>query len=284
MSEYWAAAFLGIVQGLTEFLPVSSSGHLAITESSPILHEALSQLFSSINPLQFNIILHAGTLLAVLWYFRIDIFELTKNGFFLVSKKSHQVEEQNKRLIYAIILATVPAATVPLYKSYVEEATTSTFAVSIAFILNGLFLIFSESRRKNISSEDQANFVKPAVALLIGFFQCIAVFPGISRSGSTISIAMLLRVKPAEAVRFSFLISIPVMVAAILLEMKALITQEQLGASSIIPALLGALIAFFTGILSLKLLTWIGKKASFTPFGIYTLLLGLLLIITGDFS
>jgi undecaprenyl-diphosphatase len=282
MSEVISSIILGIVQGATEFLPVSSSGHLAAIENSPFIHSLLEGLFNEVNQLQFNLILHAGTLLAIVLYYKQEIWNLIINTITILSGKHAQVSYESKQLILAIILATIPALSVPLYKDVVEQATETMLAISIAFIVNGLFLITAEyvKKRKTIKQADLIS-ISIKAALLIGVFQCIAVFPGISRSGSTISMALLLGISPSQAVKFSFLISLPVLSGALLLESKNVLTNTSISTEALIFPIIGSIAAFIVGLLSLKALTWIGRKASFTPFGIYTIVLGTLLIITG---
>ena len=282
MSEIISSIILGIVQGATEFLPVSSSGHLAAIENSPFFHSLLKGLFNEVNQLQFNLILHAGTLLAIVLYYKQDIWNLIINTITILSGKHAQVSEDSKKLILAIILATIPALSVPFYKDVVEQATETMMAVSIAFIVNGLFLIVAEYvKKKKTGKQPDLIAVKIQAAFLIGVFQCIAVFPGISRSGSTISMALLLGISPSQAVKFSFLISLPVLSGALLLESKDVLTNTSISTEALLFPIIGSAAAFIVGLLSLRALTWIGKKANFTPFGIYTIVLGTLLIITG---
>ena len=282
MSELGSSILLGIIQGATEFLPVSSSGHLAAVENSAFIHSSIEGLFVEVNQLQFNLILHAGTLLAVILYYRKEILSLIVDTLKILTKRQQEVSTDSKKLILAIIIATIPALTVPLYKDYVEQATETMVAISIAFIVNGLFLITAEKVRKHKKqTQDDLLSVSVKAAFLIGLFQCIAVFPGISRSGSTISMALLLGISASHAVKFSFLISLPVLGGALLLEGKTVLSNTAFSMDALLIPLIGSLSAFIVGLLSLQALTWIGKKASFTPFGIYTLILGTILIISG---
>lgn len=264
--------FLSVLQGATEFLPVSSSGHLAFFENLPVFAGQTEELKQKISLIAFNVILHAGTLLAVIAYWFRDIKDLT-TGFF--SEISRRENGRSVHKVILIIVATLPAATVPLFKDYVEQAVHSLTVIGALFIYNGILLVFTDRlarRQQNTHTEDAMRLPD---ALLVGLFQITAVFPGISRSGSTIAAALLRRNSGMTAVRFSFLISIPILTAATLLEVKEL--YDAGGGFTQMPLMfiaIGIFVSFLTGILSLRMLVWLGRKLIFYPFGIYTIALG----------
>lgn len=266
---------LGIVQGLTEFLPVSSSGHLALLENIPYFQKYTASLEKHISLLGFNVILHLGTLLAVLYFYRKDIFSITKAFFTglknIVQKKENTHKEFNVALL--IIVATLPVLIVPFIKDFVDSSVHNLSIIGIAFIINGIILMVSELllRKKKTIAIDSSDLVWYK-ALLIGIMQVFAVFPGISRSGSTISGGLMNGLKAPEAVRFSFLMSIPVLTAAVLLEGKEAL--EKGGSIDISLFGIGMFFSFLTGMLSLSLLVYLSKKLILYPFGIYTLVLG----------
>lgn len=273
--------FLGILQGITEFLPVSSSGHLALMENLAFFQEYRHNLEAQVSLLSFNVILHAGTLLAVLFYYRRKLLTLLQGFFAAVSKKKFR--GQDMHYILLLFWATLPVLSVPLYKNFVEQATGDLSAIATLFIINA-FLLFSgqwlyayrQKREENIHN-NQIQEKKWYNALIVGLFQLLAVFPGISRSGSTISAALGQGVKGEDAVEFSFLMSIPVLAAAILLEAKEVGNSGHLGGDGLLWILLGFATSLLAGWFSLQLLTWLGKKQMFFPFAVYTLLLGIII-------
>ena len=273
--------FLGTLQGATEFLPISSSGHLAFFQNLPFFQQYSSVLAKEMPLLAFNIILHLGTLLAVIVYWHRSLLDIIVEIWRDLKGKNFTGPGFKKLLV--LFLALLPAATVPFYKDHVEAVSGSLTALAVLFIINGCFLILTDFialRKKAITqTEDDYTNLAWYKAVLIGIGQIIAVFPGISRSGSTISTGLLLGVKTDEAVRFSFLISIPIMIAAALLEAREVAEQgfSLGGATEYI--VVGLISAFISGLLSLKLLVWLAQKLVFYPFGIYTILLGVITLL-----
>ncbi|MDH5717349.1 MAG: undecaprenyl-diphosphate phosphatase [Spirochaetia bacterium] len=274
--------FLGFLQGLTEFLPISSSGHLALMENIPFFHEFSHKIQTSFSLLAFNVILHIGTIVAVIYFWRKDILSLIKKSFQNLKEKNYKGE--GIRILILIFLATLPVLSVPFYKDFVSATSESLILVSVFFIINGLFLIISDifvirkkkhhEHLKNLSEYQNKN------AFIVGIFQCFAVLPGISRSGSTISAGLFTGLSGEESVRFSFLISIPVLTGAALLEGKEAFIDTQITNFRYDWAAIGIISSFLAGILSLKLLVWLGRKLIFYPFGIYTLILGIIVLLT----
>ncbi|MDR3265062.1 MAG: undecaprenyl-diphosphate phosphatase, partial [Synergistaceae bacterium] len=253
----WHTLILGAVQGLTEFLPVSSSGHLA-----------LLQTFFGFRPsglLAFDLLLHCATMLAVLIFFRDDIARLLRQWFRgFVSSDARASEEWTTG--WAILAGTVVTAALALpLKSAVESAMQSPIAVGAGLVTTaGLLcvvpLLPERSRKLSIR-----------IALFVGFVQGLAVFPGVSRSGSTIMAGLLLGLTAPEAFRLSFLMSISAIAGASLLESRNL-----LRGSVVLPSgwLFGVAIAFALGWFSLALLRRLVLSGRWAYFGIYCFLLG----------
>lgn len=276
--NYMHALILGILQGLTEFLPVSSSGHLVLAQQFFGLRE---------NMLNFDIFVHFGTLLAVLVVFRNSILSLitgsvTDIGLCFNSKispgecfrKSHSV-----RLLSALILGTVPAGVVGItLQDTIESLFTEVIPVLAALFITGIILMgtfFIKYSRKHIG---------PATGFFVGVAQALSITPGISRSGATISTALFFGVERAEAAEYSFLLSIPAVAGATLL---AILDTAGTGFSSIAPGpyIAGMVASFFAGWFSLVILMKIVKGGRIGYFGFYCLavvLAGIILYSRGN--
>ncbi|MCL2573136.1 MAG: undecaprenyl-diphosphate phosphatase [Defluviitaleaceae bacterium] len=187
------AIILGIIQGLAEFLPISSSGHLA-----------LGQYLFGIDEgnLVFIIVVHIGTLIPVVIVYRKAIWELIKKPF--------------QKMTYLLIIATVPAAVVAIFfEDAIEAALTSISFLAAGFVATGLVLIGTDRLRKTSKKSDEITYLDAA---LIGIAQAVAVFPGISRSGSTIAASLARGINREDAAKFAFLMSIPAILGALLIQ------------------------------------------------------------------
>lgn len=272
------AVLLGVVQGATEFLPVSSSGHLVI----------FSQLLGELNESSvfFFVLLHVATLMAVVIYFWQDLLKVRGKHLMLLG------------------LATIPAVLVGLFlKDVVESLFVSVKLVGVAMLITGLLNLISDwklrqattielrekstvnstTNKSEIDEKPQHNgsgsfFPNMKQAFLIGVAQAIAITPGISRSGSTVAAGLMQGVSKETAFRFSFLLSIPAILGALLLELLD-IWQSGSALSVGLPELLGVVAAFLTGILSLKLFSLVLAKNQMKWFGIYALLMGIAVLI-----
>jgi len=203
------ALFLGILQGLTEFLPVSSSAHLIL----------LPWFFRWNNPLvdslTFDVALHAGTLLAILWYFRRDWVELL-GGFCRILAR-RRVQDFEERLIVYIVLSTIPAAAVGLLlKKMIEESFRNPALIVLPLVAVSLLMIYVERRSRPSHPLDELSLKD---ALIIGCAQALALLPGVSRSGITITTGLFRGYKREAATRFSFLLSAPAIAGAALLHL-----------------------------------------------------------------
>jgi len=243
---------LGILQGITEFLPVSSSGHLVIVQY-------MLGIESPGNALE--ILFHIGTLFSVIFVFYKDIKLIVMS----LNKKPSQV------LVMHIITATVPAVIIGLtFKDYINSVFSSIVPVGYALLFTGAVLILS------INFKNKNKSLSYLYSILIGLSQAMAIIPGISRSGTTISISMLLGIPPKEAARFSFLLSIPVIVGAGVLGFIELQSNDSFTIEVIIVAILTS---FAVGTLSLKMLLKILEIGRFHFFGIYCLVAGIIAIL-----
>jgi len=246
------AIILGIIQGLTEFLPISSSGHLV-----------LSQIILGIQipGNDFEVLLHVGTLCSILVVFNNDI----KNIFFTLSSKETQ------RFILMLFVGTIPAVIIGIgFKDEIGKLFDNIIVVGFALLFTGIILISSFY----FKSETKKNTI--IKSSLIGIAQAVAIIPGISRSGMTISFALFLGLDARQASKFSFLLAIPVISGAAIL----MSTELRDGFSiDIYIAISGLLTSFFVGVIALKwLLAWL-NTGKFHYFGIYCFLIGILTII-----
>lgn len=255
---------LGAVQGLTEFLPVSSSGHIAIGALLFDLEEAGPSL---------SIVLHLGTLVATLLLFRKDVVGLFAATARAVTTPSSLRESEEGRTLARILLASVPTAVIGLLiKDYVEEWARFPWVVGTCLLVSALLVL--TTRRSGTSTEAKKE-ISLSAALIVGVVQGVAVLPGISRSGATIAAAMMLGMAGASAFRFSFLLSLPAVAGAALL----LLLKDNAFAS-VPPVLwLGGLVALVVGVVSLLLLRRVVNEGRFWAFSLYLVPVGIGLIV-----
>lgn len=262
------AIILGIVQGLTEFLPVSSSAHLVFM--TDILH--LPQNVA------FDTVLHLGTLVAVVGYFWKDVVKIISSfissilDIFRGKFKEGLKEEPFKKLSWLIIIGTIPAGLVGiLFKNQFEALFNSIFYVGIFLIITGI-LLWAAERVKPGDKDVKDMTLKNAV--VIGIFQAIAIAPGISRSGATISAGLFSGLNRELAARFSFLLSIPAILGAALVQMKDISTFD----ASTTVLIAGFLAAAIFGYLAIKLLLKIIKERTLMIFAYYCWIVGIISI------
>ena len=252
---------LGIIQGLTELLPVSSSAHLNIF---PWL------LGWSEIPDSFDIALHFGTLMAITIFFFRDWIDLIKGGFNKVFKKEDSV---NGRMFWYIMIATIPAGILGMILEKISGKIFNTMnkemiAIAFMLIVMGILLYVVDSKCKTRIRYEKINFKQ---AFLIGMSQAIAgAFPGTSRSGITMTVARSMKIDRESAAKFSFLLSTPMIAAAVLVSMGDFVFNTAF--------VLGVLSSFIVGILVIKFLLDYLKKGSFKVFAVYRVVLGLIII------
>ncbi len=259
------AIILGIIQGLTEFLPISSSGHLVILPF--VFNWELSSKESYI----FNVLVQIGTLVAVIFYFRKDLIAITTD-FFKQLFSGQPFATHESRLGWLMIIATIPAGLVGLlFEDAVEQAFSSPLFAGIALLVTGFLMTIAEI--VNVKIGDIRDITLPT-ALVMGLMQSLAIFPGISRSGATISGGMFCHIRRKEAGKFSFLMSIPIMLAAGGLSTYQLVTEIP-DTNGFLPIIaLGFLTAAVVGYIAIHWLLKFLSNHSLIYFAIYCFLLG----------
>lgn len=266
------AIIQGIIQGLTEFLPVSSSGHLALYQHYFGESESSGLFFSAI--------LHLGTLLATFIAFRKDIIALLKEAGSMIADLfkgklfKTKMNPERRMIVMLIISCLVLVPCIPLKDTVEMVSTTYMIALGCLFLYTSFILFLSD---KCVKGTKTAGDITWKNALTVGIFQAIALFPGVSRSGSTISGGLFSGFTRDTAVKYSFILGMPTILAGCLLEFKDAISEsEQFG--SVLPYIVGFAVSAVVGICAIKMVNWIVKSNKFTIFSIYTLLLGLTII------
>jgi len=264
------ALILGLVQGLTEFLPVSSSGHLAICKQLLGVEPS--------GDLVFEVTVHAATVLATIVVFRKQIFQLLAGWF-----KFKYNDETDYLLKIAVSMIPVFIVGV-FFKDFVEEMFSSILVVGICLLITAFLLYLSDhvsSQKSSIKSDEVRNGISYKQAFVIGLGQAFAVLPGLSRSGTTISTGLLSGVKRSAVAQFSFLmVLVPILGEAFLDlvggDMQASAIQE-------VPLIVGFVAAFISGLFACKVMIALVKKASLKWFAYYCAVVGLAVIITSVF-
>ena len=263
MADWLQGLLLGIVQGLTEFLPVSSSGHLVLAQAW--LGE---NFFAASDAVFFDLVLHVGTLLPVLWFYRADLGRITRSVFDTSTLKELGPrgwlrDDADRWLACLVLIATVPTGLIGVtLEDTFESLFSSVVPVTAALAVTGA-LLFSTRRLKDTS--DGAP-IGVGVALLIGLAQGIAITPGISRSGSTIALALFLGLPREQAARFSFLLSIPAILGAVVLKSRHGIPLEGIDFGAVVA---GFLAAVFVGYAALAMLVALVKRGGLHRFAWY---------------
>jgi undecaprenyl-diphosphatase len=266
------AIFLGILQGLTEFLPVSSSGHLVLAQKYLGLNEPL---------VFFDVMLHVGTLAAVLVVYRGTIVRLVLGGFSTFGDKQFYRKpivtvrsSQEFMFIWLILLGSIPTGIIAvLFKTQLESLFNEVRLVSMMLILTGIILQLPRLRKQNTDSTDSTiEKLKTWQAPLIGIAQGCAITPGISRSGSTISLGLFLGIPAKTAAEYSFLLSVPAILGAVALKIS------DIGDTTIPIGIMaaGMLTSFIVGYVALRFLLVMLNRGKFSLFSYYCIALGLI--------
>lgn len=269
---YLTAIVLGLIQGVAEFLPISSSGHLAIVQNFLKLGQTEEHLF-------FDVLLHLGTLAAVIIAYWRDVRGVVREGLTMVHLKrlprGQKPDRLTRRMILLLIFATLPLIAVVFFKDAVESLYENTFFIGFALVATG-FLLFAADRWGHGNKNERGATIFDA--LVVGVSQMVAVVPGLSRSGTTISAGMLRGFERSFAVRFSFLLSIPAVLGANVL---SLIDAIQAGINwSYVPMyLVGVLVAFVSGYMAIYFLRVIVQRGKFGGFAYYCWGMGLVTLI-----
>lgn len=268
------AILMGFVQGVAEFLPISSSGHLTL------LQHFFG--FEKVDTL-FNILLHFATLVAVFVAYRRDILDMIREFFRCLaavfsrrgSREPNSVPE-GRRLVFMIILATLPLVLILPVEDAVERLGNSPIFVACALIVTGFILFWSDRMargRKTIRTMTVRD------AILVGLAQCLATIPGLSRSGCTISAGMLCGFERKFAVRFSFLLSLPAVLGATLLKVIKAIGDSGIDTALLPKYLLGMVVAGVVGYFSIRLVQLLADKGKFGKFAYYCWIAGVVSLI-----
>lgn len=270
--SFFQSLILGIIQGLTEFLPVSSSAHLVLVPYILDWDIPESQVFP------FDVLVQIGTLLAVIFYFRKDLWSVI-TGFVRALVRKKPFETNEARLGWYLIIATIPAGLAGvLLKDRVEAAFNNPRLTAIFLFVTALFLLASEFFGRRNRKLEQMTWLD---ALIAGIFQAFSIFPGISRSGSTITGGMLRHMERPAAARFAFLMAIPVMLAAGIFSIPDLLDVPNL--STFLPVLsVGFLTAALVGYFSIHWLLAFLNKRSLVYFAAYCVLLASAVLIISN--
>lgn len=271
---YLYTAFLGLVQGIAEFLPISSSGHLSLLQNFFGLKSAEeTNLF-------LDVLLHLGTLISVFIYYRHDLMDMIREFIRGCGALVHPIEGEihppaARRMVLLIIVGTLPLFIVLPIKGYIDNLYGNNWFIACALLATGFLLFFSDRIAHGKKTERSATLLD---VVLIGCSQALATVPGLSRSGTTISAALLLGCRREFAVRFSFLLSIPAVIGANIL---TLVDSIQVGIDwKLMPAyLLGVVVSAVAGYFAIRLVNMLSNRGKFGNFAYYCWGVGLVALI-----
>lgn len=281
--------FMGLIQGLTEFLPVSSSGHLA-------LFKALFHVQTDTG-IMFDVLLHLGTLVAVFAVYYKDIWELICEGVSIVidflanvgiaignlsssRKKKYRkmVDTPYRRFVMLIIVSTIPTGIMGvLGQNLIEAASATVLVPGICLIITSILLFISDRVKTGKKTEENASYGN---AVVIGVCQGFATLPGLSRSGTTITACLLSGFDRTFAVKYSFIMSIPAVLGAAVLELKDL-SLATTASSEIVNYVVGMVVAAVVGYICIKTMLLVVRKKKFTIFSVYCMIVGVIAVIVG---
>jgi len=278
---------MGIVQGIAEFLPISSDGHLAIMRH--ILH------IQTDNSLLFDVLLHFGTLIAVFIVFWKDIAELIVEGFKIIgdslinigrfcnnlaSKKKTEykkvISTPYRKFVMLIIVSTIPTGIIGvIFKNAIEVAGQTLLVPGLCLILSGLLLMIADRVKTGKKTEETATYQD---ATLIGVAQGLAILPGLSRSGSTITTSLLFGFDKNFAVKYSFIMSIPAILGAVILQLKDF-SMDMVSQSDLLNYLVGTIVAAAVGYFAIKTMLIVVRGKKFKYFAYYCFTIGTFALI-----
>jgi undecaprenyl-diphosphatase len=264
------ALVMGVVQGLTEFLPVSSSGHLIIV---PYL---LGWNDAFITSLAFSVMLHMGTLLALLVYFRSDWVRLIPAGLAAIRDRSIQ-DDEDRRLAWLLVAATIPAAIIGfLLNDVIESSFRSVGLVAVTLVLGGLILLVADRFGAKSRTIEDVTF---PIAVGIGTAQALALIPGISRSGISISAARMVGMDRESAARFAFLMATPITAGAGIFEVRKLLTGEAGVQIEMVPLTVGLVAAAISGLAAIHFMLSFLRRRTLDVFVWYRFLLAAVVLV-----
>ncbi|MCM2674207.1 undecaprenyl-diphosphatase UppP [Alkalicoccobacillus plakortidis] len=262
------ALVLGLVQGLTEFLPISSSAHLVITQ----------MLFNISFPgFGFEILLHLGSVLAVIIYYRKDLIELIIGFFSYIKNRSEENKTNFWFSIYILVATIITGVSGILFEDYISTALKGPTMIAISLTITGIFLIIIERavRTGGRTEKDMTLFD----SVIIGIGQSLALIPGLSRSGTTLVVGMFAGLTKETAVRYSFLLSIPVILGSTVLAIKDLLNGELLAVAGAFPLIVAFIVTFISSLLGIVWFINFLKKSKLIYFAIYCFVLALFVFI-----
>lgn len=266
------AIILAIVQGITEFLPISSSGHLAVLQI--LFNVKEGNVF-------FSQVLHFGTLLSILLVYHKLVYKMIVEFFKMIGaliKREKITLNHYQKLALYIIIATIPTVIIALFiEKFLDQLYMSLLLIGLCFIITAVMIYFIDL---NLYNKDTKRITQAGVpkVLAIGAVQGVAALPGISRSGSTIFISHALGINKKDAVDFSFLLAIPAMLGGFILGLKD-VFKENAVVSFDANAIIGLVVSFITGILAIRLIKVLVKKKKFHVFSYYLVVLGIVCIV-----
>lgn len=281
MFTYFQAIIFGIVQGVTELFPISSLGH------SVVLPKLLGWDIPQKDPffLTFLILTHAATALVLFLFFRNDWTRIIKGLFRSLKNREVKENDTDAKLGWLLVIATIPAGILGIiFDQLFKDLFALPQLVALVLIINGLMLFFAEFlRKKRIEntekgSDDRIAKISWENALKVGILQCLALIPGFSRTGSTITGGLLIGLSHEDAARFSFLLATPIIGAAAVLKISELTLSSD--KNYLGPMLVGAIFAGISAFLSVKFLTKYFERKTLTPFAIYCVVTGAILSLT----
>ncbi|MBQ4482726.1 MAG: undecaprenyl-diphosphate phosphatase [Lachnospiraceae bacterium] len=269
------AIILGIIQGLAEFLPVSSSGHLAIMQN--LLHVETD------TGMLFDVLLHVGTLTSIFIVFWKDIVKLIIEFFGIIGDFFRRFRDPNlivlssgyRRFVLLIIVSSIPTAIIGyMARDFVDYASSTLLLPGIGLIITAILLFVCDrigDGRKGIKKISYLN------AFEIGMAQGVATLPGISRSGATIAVSLMLGIKKETAVKYSFIMSIPAVLGATLLELKD-VSDATIEVGTVISYLIGMVVAAVVGYFAIRVMIGVVRRKRYLYFSIYCLIIGLIAV------
>jgi undecaprenyl-diphosphatase len=273
-----SAIILGIVEGLTEFIPISSSGHLLIA------HKLLGQTLSG--TLTFDAIIQLATACALLVYFWREIWRLLQTAWLMFTDQFRQKDKRQLRqdgekvLLWAIVFGTIPAVILGLLlEKSMDTIFRNIHLVALTLLLGSALMWYAQKKfLQNKNSVVGLKILSVKRGVVVGFYQCLALLPGVSRSGATISGGLLSGLSQEEATRFSFLLSIPILFGAGLKKLFE-VRAELFAPAFLSPLILGSVVAFLTGLISISFLMKYLKTHNLNVFIWYRVVIAVLLLV-----
>ena len=269
---YISSILMGILQGVAEFLPISSSGHLALFQRFFAMENyEETQMF-------FTVLLHLGTLISVFVYYWRDILDMIREFFLFLGDLFSRKRGRDRgpipparRMVLLIVVGTLPLFAILPVKDWIEGAMGSAVFVSVALILTGFVLFFSDRMARGRKNARTATVTD---ALLVGCAQALGTLPGISRSGATISAGLLRGFDRTFAVRFSFLMSLPAILGANILTLKDVLEEGAIQPDMLPIYIVGTVVAAVVGYFAIRLVNLLASKGKFGAFAYYCWVVG----------